>query len=88
MGSEMCIRDRFRVGELKVHPAIKHLACGQRCSEHVNSLIIGAGAGAVEILALQKPGGKMLPIAEFLRGYSFPAQITFCSTAEKLPLCR
>ena len=78
----------LRVGELRVHPAITHLACGERCSEHVNSLILGTSAGAVEILALQKPGGKMLPIAEFLRGYSFPTQITFCSVAEKIPLCR
>lgn len=78
----------LRVGELKVHPEIKDLACGERCSKHVNSLIIGTGSGAVEILALQKPGGKMLPIAEFLRGFPFPAQITFCSPAEKLPLCR
>ena len=78
----------LRVGELRVHPAITHLACGERCSEHVNSLILGTSAGAVEILALQKPGGKMLPIAEFLRGYSFPAEITFCSVAEKIPLCR
>ena len=78
----------LRVGELKVHPAITDLACGERCSVRVNSLIIGTGSGAVEILALQKPGGKMLPIADFLRGYSLPAQITFCSPAEKLPLCR
>ena len=78
----------LRVGELKVYPAITNLACGERCSLHLNSLILGTGSGAIEILALQKPGGKMLPIAEFLRGYSFPTQITFCSPAERLPLCR
>lgn len=77
----------LKVGELKIHAKVNNLAIGERCQEHSNSIIIGTGSGAVEILALQKPGGKMLPVSDFLRGYSLPGQITFPSPDEKNPLC-
>jgi methionyl-tRNA formyltransferase len=34
-----------------------------------NRLIIAVGGGALELLELQRPGGKRLPAADFLRGY-------------------
>ena len=36
---------------------------------------IGTAKGALQILELQKPGGKMLPVADFLRG--FPIKKSF-----------
>lgn len=33
------------------------------------ALIVGAGNGLLRLLKLQRPGGKMLPAAEFLRGF-------------------
>lgn len=34
------------------------------------SLLVACGSGALRILVLQKPGGKQLPVAEFLKGFS------------------
>lgn len=34
-----------------------------------NGLIVSLKTKAIELLELQRPGGKMLPVAEFLRGY-------------------
>ena len=77
----------LKVGKIKVHQEITNLDCGECSQKHDNTLIIGTGSGAIEIIALQKPGGQMLPIADFLRGYSFSHQITFRSPTEKFPLC-
>ena len=38
-------------------------------------LRIGTAKGALQILELQKPGGKMLPVTDFLRG--FPMKKSF-----------
>lgn len=35
-----------------------------------DALLIATGAGAVRLLRLQRPGGRMLPAAEFLRGHA------------------
>jgi methionyl-tRNA formyltransferase len=32
-------------------------------------LLIGTGGGVLRLRRLQRPGGKMLPAAEFLRGF-------------------
>lgn len=37
-----------------------------------DGLLIACGSGVLRITHLQKPGGKMLPAAEFLRGFSLP----------------
>ena len=44
-----------------------------------SKLFVGTGKGALDITQLQKPGGKMLHISEFLRGFSIKQgyQITF-----------
>ena len=44
-----------------------------------SKLFAGTGKGALDITQLQKPGGKMLHISEFLRGFSIKQgyQITF-----------
>lgn len=35
-------------------------------------LLIATGAGILRVLRLQRPGGRMLPAAEFLRGFPIP----------------
>ncbi|MFA5257248.1 MAG: methionyl-tRNA formyltransferase, partial [Opitutales bacterium] len=36
-------------------------------------LLVATGSGALSMLTLQRPGGKMLPAAEFLRGMPIPS---------------
>ncbi|HLT26478.1 MAG TPA: methionyl-tRNA formyltransferase [Zeimonas sp.] len=40
-------------------------------------LVVGAGDAAVELLELQKPGGRRLPAPEFLRGFPLEAGARF-----------
>ena len=47
---------------------IKRLAPGELTFE--NELFIGTGRGTLQVLELQKPGGKMLAVSDFLRGYT------------------
>jgi len=78
----------LRVGKMNKFPHDLSLEPGQRSSTKENSLIIGTGKGSVEILELQKPGGKMLPIADFLRGYAIHKEITFLSPSDQISLIR
>ena len=50
-----------------------------------NEISIGTGEGSLQIFELQKPGGKMLPVADFIRGFTFDnnVQVKF---AENQPL--
>ena len=41
------------------------------------SLRIACGEGSLEVLELQRPGGRRLPVAEFLRGWQPPAGAVF-----------
>ena len=36
-------------------------------------LLVGTGAGGLRVRRLQRPGGRMLPAAEFLRGFAIPS---------------
>ncbi len=40
-------------------------------------LVVACGDGAVELLELQKPGGRRLAVDEFLRGHAIPAGARF-----------
>ncbi len=44
-------------------------------------LRVGTGAGVLRLRRLQRPGGKMLPAVEFLRGFVVPADATIPSRA-------
>jgi methionyl-tRNA formyltransferase len=44
-------------------------------------LLIGTGSGLLRVRRLQKPGGRMLPAAEFLRGWPIAAGTELPSTA-------
>jgi methionyl-tRNA formyltransferase len=44
--------------------------------ERNGALSVAAGEGALELLELQRPGGKMLAAPDFLRG--FPSLVATC----------
>jgi methionyl-tRNA formyltransferase len=72
----------LRVGRMEKDLRDFNLKPGQRYAEAVDSLIIGTGSGAICISELQKPGGKMLAVSDFLRGYSLPSNIPFSLPSE------
>ena len=76
----------LRVGKMEKDLRDLNLKPGQRYEEVVDSLIVGTGSGAISISELQKPGGKMLPVSDFLRGYSLPSKISFSLPSESLKL--
>jgi len=78
----------LRVGQLRVVDCPQSLKPGERFSGAVQSLIVGSGNGAVEIVEIQKPGGKMLPVADFLRGFSLPQKVIFSSPVDQAVLLR
>ncbi len=78
----------LRVGKISINKGLDQLQPGHRCKINQNTLIVGTATGAVEILELQKPGGTMLPIADFLRGYCLPKDIIFESPRDQASLIR
>ena len=76
----------LRVGKMEKDLRDLNLKPGQRYGEVVDSLIVGTGSGAISISELQKPGGKMLPVSDFLRGYSLSSKISFSLPSESLKL--
>lgn len=43
---------------------------GTLLSVNEDGIVVAAGSGALRLTELQKPGGKRLPVADFLRGFS------------------
>lgn len=79
----------IRVGRAKVTENFKDLKAGQlHADEGAGLLLIGTGSGSLQILSLQKPGGKMLPISDFLRGYRFSSEADLALPDESVPLLR
>ena len=50
--------------------SIERLLPGEVEITENNDFRIGTGKGSLRILEVQKPGGRMLPASDFLRGYS------------------
>jgi methionyl-tRNA formyltransferase len=71
----------LRVGECRVSTE-KHYKPGELVVED-SKLLLGTGERALQILQLQKPGGKMLAVSDFLRGFPIkqPCQIAFASSS-------
>jgi methionyl-tRNA formyltransferase len=44
---------------------------GQVLAADASGIVVACGQGALRLTELQKPGGKRLPAAEFLKGFSF-----------------
>jgi methionyl-tRNA formyltransferase len=45
----------------------------------VDGLHVGTGHGLLRLRRLQRPGGRMLPTAEFLRGFPVPVGMVIAS---------
>jgi methionyl-tRNA formyltransferase len=45
-----------------------------------DSIRVATGSGVLRLLRLQRPGGRMLPAAEFVRGFAIPAGTVMPST--------
>ena len=78
----------LKVGKISEIEGYDHLQPGQRGRGGEHSLIIGTRKGAIAVEKIQKPGGKMLPISDFLRGYSLPKEIKFSSPKDQSDLIR
>jgi methionyl-tRNA formyltransferase len=76
----------LKVGKLSIFDGDVSLKPGQRDSGMKDALVIGTGNNAIKVLELQKPGGKMVPVSDFLRGYALPEEITFSSPSGPLSL--
>ena len=62
---------RARVGPAHAQPPGTVLAVGE------GRLVVACGDGSLEIMELQRAGGRRLPVAEFLRGWQPPAGAAF-----------
>lgn len=56
-------------------------APGEVAGADDTGLLIGTGEGLLHVHRLQRPGGRMLPAAEFLRGFALPAGTVLPSAA-------
>lgn len=56
-------------------------ATGSVLGGDAQGLLLGTGGGVLRLRRLQRPGGKMLPAADFLRGFPIPAGTTIASRA-------
>ena len=52
---------------------------GEVLGTDANGLRVGTGDGQLRLRRLQRPGGKMLPAAEFLRGFAVPTGTAIAS---------
>ncbi|MEO6244899.1 MAG: methionyl-tRNA formyltransferase, partial [Opitutaceae bacterium] len=54
-------------------------APGSVLGADAEALLVQTGDGVLRLRRLQRPGGKMIPTADFLRGFPVPAGTTFQS---------
>ncbi len=47
--------------------------CGEITHVSESGIVVACGTGALRLMRLQRPGGKQLPVAEFLRGFALRA---------------
>lgn len=58
----------WKAEPVDVHP---DAPAGKVLSASENGIIVACGNGALNLLELQKPGAKRLPVSEFIKGFSF-----------------
>ena len=58
----------WKAEPVDVHP---DAPVGKVLSASENGIIVACGNGALNLLELQKPGAKRLPVSEFIKGFSF-----------------
>ncbi|MDG0963962.1 MAG: methionyl-tRNA formyltransferase [Opitutales bacterium] len=63
---------KFRIGSAESKSDPDSLREGETKKDEEGNFIIGTKHGVLRVLEIQKPGGKMLKVSEFLRGFNFP----------------
>jgi methionyl-tRNA formyltransferase len=63
---------KFRIGSAEPKSDPDSLREGETKRDEEGNFIIGTKHGVLRILEIQRPGGKMLKVSEFLRGFNFP----------------
>ncbi len=51
------------------HSSTPHTLAPGTLRVEFNRVFVACGSGEIELLSLQRPGGKMLPVADFLKGF-------------------
>jgi methionyl-tRNA formyltransferase len=62
---------RIKIWEAEVAPTAD-VATGVLASGPTNELLVGCGTGALRLVVVQRPGGRRMSAAEFLRGNPWP----------------
>ena len=62
-----------KIGLAEARPEAVAATPGTVLPPEADALPVAATGGVVRLLRLQRPGGKMLPAADFLRGFDLPA---------------
>lgn len=60
---------RIKVGSARVILQDADIAPGRVCSANKDGLVVSTASGVLCLHELQRPGGRMLPVGEFLRGF-------------------
>ena len=63
---------KIRIGSAESKDGEISLAVGETAVDSEGNFFIGTGNGLLLLKELQRPGGKMLKTADFLRGFDFP----------------
>jgi methionyl-tRNA formyltransferase len=66
----------------RAQPAASGGAPGTVLAVDASGILVAAGDGALRLTELQKPGGKRLPVADFLRGFTVAAGDRFALPAD------
>lgn len=69
----------LKLGLAEAAPARESAAPGAVLDADRDAVVLATGDGVLRLLRLQRPGGKMLPAAEFLRGCPIPRGTVFVS---------
>jgi methionyl-tRNA formyltransferase len=68
-----------KLGLAEVGPARSEASPGTVLTPESDALPVAVADGVLRLLKLQRPGGKMLSVAEFLRGFTIPAGTVLAS---------
>lgn len=61
----------IKIWKAEIGKTISSAPAGKVLSADENGIVVACGNGTVNILELQKPGAKRLPVSEFIKGFSF-----------------
>jgi methionyl-tRNA formyltransferase len=78
---------RIKVGRAEVLPSSGSAEAGTIVSADEGGLAVATGSGVLKLHELQRPGGRMLPAGEFLRGFPIEAGAELVG-AQSEPLVR